>query len=398
MPFSHTTSDRLITQVTKKRYRAIVDHLVHRFLRASANATHPNADEHTHPGPVTASSEQPKPSRPSRRRTTSTQHPTAAPNTQSDPPASPDNPGQILATQDFRQWATTRLAPTITRATWKLYRAALAYVANTHSTELSNYYRTLPSELSQPKPKARTKNRRTSSLRQRGITQAQLKNILAYFQQRPPTPARTLAAALLKWGIATGLRPIEWAQSRVTEIDGRIALVVQNAKNSHGRSIGPTRTLYLSQFTTEQIEAIRALTDHAARHSKEQWRHLYASAQQALNRAHKALHPKSRNATRPTLYSARHQCVLNMRAAGYPPDVIAAAVGHVSPQTATRNYGRRRNTGRTGRGAKPPLIVPAQSDVERVNPIRSTKGPPQRTSRIDPLLERAAQTPAPDYT
>lgn len=298
----------------------------------------------------------------------------------------PRSDDAILTSQAFHHWLTSTFAPTIVRSTWRLYRASLAHYSAAIQPTLPALYRSLPITAAPRTPNSKNRHVRTSSQRQRSLPPEQLAAIVDHLAANSHHTPSAYAAAigLLSVGPYTGLRPIEWRTARLSNLDDRPTLVVQNAKHTHGRSHGPTRTLYIDRLPDWVRQAIADLIDLASPRDRHDWLRLCRAAQDRVATATRRLYPA---ATRhPTIYSARHQAVLNMREAGYTLEEIAAALGHINPRTATRNYGRRRN-GRGGAApVKLPIVAPTADDIARVHPAypttpaTATPPPPQPES------------------
>ncbi len=291
-----------------------------------------------------------------------------------------DNPshsreiGDILQSAPFQNWLSDLLAPTLSRSTWRLYRASLAHESSSINDDLPERYRSLPIQLAQPRPRS-TAIVRTTSQRQRSLPDHQRREIVNQLLHRQSS-SHILAISLLTLGSLTGLRPTEWPTARLETIDDRLALVVLNAKQRR-------RTLFLDNLSEPDQLAISDLIDIAIPHDRTSWRKRCDRAQDEIQRITRKLFPK---ATRwPTVYSARHQAALNMRDAGYSPTEIAAAMGHIDPKTATRNYGRRRSDG-TGGGSQAPVVKPSAVDVAHVSPYKQ----PSKLPELSELEQRLA--------
>jgi integrase len=182
--------------------------------------------------------------------------------------------------------------------------------------------------------------------------------------QRAPNAVR--ATAFVRANHLVGLRPGEWFDTAfasylhrddrgqyLRDAQGRIrftpALVVQNAKATHGRGNGPRRELLLYGASTEELKALmhfRAMAmQFQARYPKAQRRRLTNLFYRPLNNAiRRALAAAGYTpVTIPACYSTRHQCVADFKASGVSPRDIAAFFGHVSTRTHHQHYGQKRH-------------------------------------------------------
>ncbi len=151
-------------------------------------------------------------------------------------------------------------------------------------------------------------------------------------------------ALYLEAGIAAGLRPGEWRNTRLVISQGRAVLVVRNAKDDDARAHGPYRRLIWEDINGPEVAAIRqwlaafhaacngsrldpdygmaylrALSDRLARISRKRW---------------------PRRLRQPTLYSARHTFAAISKQAGLSRVALAALMGHALDSTAATHYSR----------------------------------------------------------
>ncbi|MDB6014782.1 MAG: hypothetical protein JWL65_7032, partial [Gammaproteobacteria bacterium] len=163
--------------------------------------------------------------------------------------------------------------------------------------------------------------------------------------QRAPNAVR--ATAFVRANHLVGLRPGEWFDAAfasylhrdergeyLRDAKGRMrfvpALIVENAKATHGRANGPRRELLLYGANAEELKALmhfRAMVmEFQARHPKAQRRRLtnlfYRPLNNAIRRALAAAGFAPSDI--PACYSTRHQCVADFKASGVSPREIAA--------------------------------------------------------------------------
>lgn len=188
------------------------------------------------------------------------------------------------------------------------------------------------------------------------------------------------ALALIKAGIAFGLRPIEWADARFTQHEnGSLVLKVRNAKYSAVRSHGEYRHLVVVKpdIIRKEIEIAQWIISQIKNKgwSRDQWRQNLKTIRQALNRIiHE--HPKKFSKPRLTLYSARHQFGANAKSANLSLYEIAAMMGHLSIKTVWEHYGKKIK-GDPDRLA----VMPMEAEVEKVKAYAIKSGAVDKVKR-----------------
>jgi integrase len=241
---------------------------------------------------------------------------------------------------------------------------------------------------------------RTSSTKAKGLTDADLDRIChAALASRSPNSEKLvlyLPAATL-----CGLRPCEWpgAIFRRSKAAGfEWELIVRNAKNSNDRSTGEMRTLRWPELADNQVEDVAAwiaLSRQSGYHT------LLGTLASLLARLAKGLF--SRRKKIPTLYSTRHEAAARWKATFVVPDqspvertlamaVVAALLGHVSDETASRHYGRpTRGTRKISRFPSP------HADVAEVAKVRQrfTLLPPRIVEKTSDRSEEPNTLPPP---
>lgn len=148
---------------------------------------------------------------------------------------------------------------------------------------------------------------------------------------------------LRRWlisGILTGLRPVEWATSKISTVEGKVSLIVKNAKHTNGRAHGEYRTILLDDLTNDEIEIIKKHVEYCNEwNDADQFQSLYTSCGRTLSKVCKLLW--KRRSQYPCLYSARHQFSADAKASGLSREEIAALMGHAVDETATKHYGKK---------------------------------------------------------
>lgn len=152
-------------------------------------------------------------------------------------------------------------------------------------------------------------------------------------------------------GIHTGLRPGEWPlahlEMRRMKVDGRdvrlVWLHVVNGKATNGRGNGTYRTLDISSYTDGTIEAIQRMVKRS-----EQWALEGMTVRRQGEVAHlfykicNDLFPRMQ--VKYSLYSLRHQFIANMKSVYADRAKIATLIGHISIETQSEHYGKRRSS------------------------------------------------------
>lgn len=185
--------------------------------------------------------------------------------------------------------------------------------------------------------------------------------------------------------ISTAVRPIEISQSKVADTQQQLVrmghkttdytsaypcLIVQNAKNTNGRTFGEHRFIDISSLSDKKQLLIKAAIVMAKN----------MNTPTGVSATYDDFYKKLRNAfyrfmqfnftgksKRITLYSFRHQAIADLKYSGCSLPEIAALVGHGSDATATEHYGKKR-VGRT----REVLVNANLVDVEKVRRVHST--------------------------
>jgi integrase len=269
-------------------------------------------------------------------------------------------------------WAVKYWSPNLLQSAWKYYRCSLTYMA-----ELLNSKQLLKDdELEKLKTLLKTvkgKNkieideRRTSSNKKKSFNKKEVREMdeeLKISSNNWSNPLRLWIRA----GKYTGLRPIEW--SLVTFNEETNELIVMNAKNTNGRSLGDTRTMSLSHLKEDQINDILLhLKISNQMMDTNNWEKYYKGCSNLLRYTARKIWP--RKDRYPTLYSCRHQFSADMKASGCTKKEVAALMGHGSDLTAQEHYGRKVHG---TRGRKP--------DVNK-NDLRRVRDSDKQTYKFD---------------
>lgn len=260
--------------------------------------------------------------------------------------------------------------PTYSRNTWKQYKNALRYHAEQMieiqhekvvAEEAQAAIRMLDRETSEGCMKSGT---RTSALKQKTFKKADFDKVIAYLQEHVGKHryARTLAL-WLKASRLTGLRPGEWENVNLIQIDSTPALLVQNAKATNGRANGVERTLLLDRITDEELGLIEDMIEMLVGYETEiPFSKLQKLLGDYMNRVARNCFGKRQKY--PTLYSSRHQFSADAKHSGLSKAEVAALLGQASDETAGIHYARKSS------GESAIQIAPLTSEVRTVR-IRS---------------------------
>ncbi|PCI39749.1 MAG: hypothetical protein COB46_08130 [Rhodospirillaceae bacterium] len=179
---------------------------------------------------------------------------------------------------------------------------------------------------------------RTSHNKKKSYPPEILDRLFEEFVSKPTKYRYALELSTILIGTITlGLRPVEWGQSEfiLDQETGEKALLVQNAKATNGRANGPSRTIIYGHLPKKIQNAISYLVKFAG--NSENWMVEYNRISDLHYRLQKKLRPRAKR--KYAIYSARHQCIANLKQAGVF-ERIAALVGHGTTRTAAEHYGR----------------------------------------------------------
>ena len=259
------------------------------------------------------------------------------------------------------------IAPTLRHSTCRQYRAALLQTlrdlydgGELVITRAAQYLRRLG--LIDAAPLAHGSRNlpiRCGAGRRRGLSQKlRRETVLCLAESRMPM-AKTLAR-ILAIGDTVGLRPSEWANSRVQDD----VLLVSSAKMSDRmmRGLVPVRELNLRPLGRKRIETINLICDDLQKHLGH-----YGTEEKVMARCAKVLQIH-RTDPLMTLRSLRHQFRKNAQSAGWNSAQIAVAMNHRSA-ASQHAYGR---DAKGRRGIKLPdidhsltiFVRPARADPE----------------------------------
>lgn len=254
-------------------------------------------------------------------------------------------------------------------STWRQYKAAISHhitqeLANlpdsegTLREELKTAHRVLAKETSEG---TNQRGSGTSSNKQKAFKDLDIIAVQLYLSDH--LKDHQYANALDTWikaSLITGLRPSEWEEAHIKNIDGQKMLVVKNAKFNGVRANGEYRHLLLDDLNQEALDDINEMLTMLDGYIESRtFTSLYESIRDYMKRvARKSLGTRVKY---PSLYSLRHQFIANAKASGFSRQEIAALIGHASDVTASKHYARK-VSGKKGSVA----IKPLESEVDSV--------------------------------
>lgn len=252
--------------------------------------------------------------------------------------------GEATPTAIF-QWLLAK-SKEIAPSTLRQYRSALLFYMSTLGETIPVESRTDMANAIEAIRKIQTGGaitiKRTSSRKLRTIKERQLAYLIAELRTSPHKWDH-IAADVFLASLATGLRPCEWEKAEIIE-DGEdgyagVTLLVQNAKNTNGRSTGQTRTLRIPNDAGAGF--VRNVLAHLLTQSGKgiSFKSFVEQTSRALTRTWKKISNKSQNVS---LYTARHQFSANAKNL-YSKAAVAILLGHCSEETAGFHYGKKRS-------------------------------------------------------
>lgn len=245
----------------------------------------------------------------------------------------------------------------IKSASWRKYKASMIYYLSTYVTsqegrEAVSYLR----EVTSIGTLKHTTN--TSAQKMKKIPLKDWELLKTYLESIPGKWNQPLIY-WIESSILTGLRPIEWKNALLVNYAGEIALKVENAKNTNGRSHGQYRHLVLSNLTSEELKSIKQHLNNIRTFSGlEEYDYFYRGCKTTLYKANRKIW--RRRSKHITLYSSRHQFTANAKSGGLRPEEIAALMGHAVDNTNIEHYGRK------SAGQNSSKVKPISIEIEKV--------------------------------
>lgn len=268
-------------------------------------------------------------------------------------------PGKEIDLLQFAVWLSEKKT-SLARTAWRQYKSAAIYYCSKHpdletAAEAADYLKCLDSV------GCLLKTDRTSGSKLKKISLEDWQTLDSWLAGKP----RKWHNELRNWlrsAIITGLRPVEWKTAKLTVYEGEPALLVDNAKNTNGRSHGATRTLLLRDLNNEDLIAIKKHLNNVKTFiGMSEYEYFYRGCAVALYKICRKIWPRRRKHI--TLYSTRHQFSANAKSTGFSKSEVAAMMGHAVDVTATIHYGKKTA------GNEAVSIFPLDEEVERIKKI-----------------------------
>jgi hypothetical protein len=265
---------------------------------------------------------------------------------------------------------------------WRQYKAAMAFflegeVEREQDPVAEEALIQLMSEGSEGSQKT---TRKTSGTKLKKFPLRDYRRILEYLEDHPSP----WAVDLTRWlsaGLLTGLRPVEWGQSRLMQARDEPALVIQNAKATNNRAHGTHRTLLMAGLSDTEREMIGEHVKRAVdfRQANQYEKFVQGCATTLARTVRKIWARRDRY---PTLYSLRHQFAADAKASGFTREELAALMGHAVDTTAGQHYGRR------SAGLEMVRVRPDPTEVARVRQVFKQRfDSPLPTPTVEPRAQ-----------
>lgn len=242
------------------------------------------------------------------------------------------------------QWAAAKWVELYAPSTWRKYRSSLQYYANNlfnngnitskKTLEKIEIYLSNKSKINCREKK------RTSALKKKNITVEDYKKLALTLGESRSKNSKMLILWLYV-NTLVGLRPSEWKNTKILHRDGKESIQVTNAKNTNGRSHGEYRYISIEDFSEKDKKMIKnfqaacqAITNAGG------FDKVYSDCRKLLQRTVRRIWPKRKKNI--TLYTTRHQFSADLKKSNSSLSEIAYLMGHISTETATSHYGKRR--------------------------------------------------------
>lgn len=274
----------------------------------------------------------------------------------------------------------------INQATARMYKSAIFFwLADTGKHKLGNgenikeyedVYFAIKSIKTNMLP---TDSKNTSGKKRKGISKKELMQLEEYIKNKYYKNKHAIDLLLfIKANIILGLRPVEWKNicffsyietNEIGEykiiknkLKTRLAVSIENAKQSHKRANGQYRWLLLDKINEEQLATIlnfkNRIDTFIEKNGEDSIDAFFQPLQKLMHRIFKA--SSTAYDKLPTLYSSRHQAIADAKKAGLQEVEIAAMFGHASIHTAKIHYGRKYD------GWQKPICSPTKESIWNV--------------------------------
>lgn len=275
------------------------------------------------------------------------------------------------------------IKPTITPSAWRSYKPGIRSMLDSLPHERAEEaVRLLNGDISEtvtstkesaPRKDAKGRKlpRRTSAVKEKRFPKEAFDTIITYLKFISRSKLAPIVVDWLIAGMATGLRPIEWAATDLEVKEdpsfhkGRFVwLYVLNAKATNGKGNGLVRTLDLTHCRDETIAAVRRMSERGYEWLSEGiYDDMQRQCSQVLYKACDTL--STIKGKTYALYSLRHQFVANQKTI-HAQEYVSAMCGHIVVDTAVSNYGRK--TSAWGPDDIADHVSPVEEEVALIQP------------------------------
>ncbi len=272
------------------------------------------------------------------------------------------NCGETVDPLSFAHWLVdqrNKYSP----STWRIYRRSAQYVIKvTGHPEAAEAIAVLDVPVDHA-ANSKRHSKQTSGTKVKSIPYEDYEKLLAYLRYFSKSKHWQIARSWMIAAAAVGLRPAEWANAEIIESDSQIHLRVRNAKATNDRANGLYRTIIISDFRPETLDAIRHMAAAGSQWAREgRYDDMQLTIAQAINSACETIFTKT-GATY-CLYSLRHQFTSNMKSMKTRQEV-SALLGHCATRTAMKSYGKKRQAWSVEHIADVPVAL--DSEIETVS-------------------------------
>ena len=276
--------------------------------------------------------------------------------------------------KEFCDWLITIKIPTWKKSTWKYNKYSLLYFLEGKVSNCRDFYIAIKNIGYEncKKQNARTpySQRNTSAKKAKSVSDKQLEKL---WEQGPILAANSywsrIGLDVFKTIYHVGMRPIEFGSAYMSDEllpngDTRPYLEIVNAKNTNGRTHGPSRCIYLNNYPKTIIDEIHQTillcqSPKDGQGNSLPFDQFMRRCSEGFSRLTKKLFPTMHK--RIVLYTARHLFAANLKFMGYQPVHIATIMGHGVDTTAFRHYARATS----GRSAYRPIHSEQESQQVR---------------------------------
>ena len=245
----------------------------------------------------------------------------------------------------------------ISKNSFRVYKSSIMYyfveyLKTDASLEAADYLIRVNSNASYKK------STKTSALKMKKIPEDDLEKLIEYLDSNDSKWDKYIKTWILST-ILCGLRPSEWKNAELVTYADKIALKVENAKNTNGRANGNFRILLLHEFIESDLDIVKEQIYNVKSFTQlNEFESFYEDCSSRLNYINNKIFPRRKKNI--TLYSGRHQFSANMKVTKSKAEV-AALMGHAVDSTATLHYGKKMFG-----SSKGSMVSPIQEQVETV--------------------------------